>query len=196
MAKLWLGIFFAVLTWSAINPADYTIWLLEAFPAILGLLLILLTYKNFRLTNLLYILVLAHAIVLMVGAHYTYAEVPLFDWIAEASNGSRNNYDKLGHFMQGFSPAILAREILIRHAVVNGRYWLNFIILSICLGFSALYELFEWFVAEISDEAGDAFLGSQGYIWDTQSDMGLALLGACIALLLLSKLHDRQLRCL
>jgi putative membrane protein len=194
MKILWIVIFSSVLVWSVIHPADYVTWGLEAFPAIIALVLMAITFNRFRLTSLLYILILAHSIVLMVGAHYTYAEVPLFDWLQQLTAGSRNNYDKLGHFMQGLVPAILAREILIRHAVVNGRRWLNFIVVSICLAISALYELFEWLVAEISHEAADAFLGSQGYAWDTQSDMLMALIGAITAVTLLHRLHDRQLR--
>lgn len=193
MLWLWAAVFSAVLLWSVIQPADYTIWFLEAFPAIAAAIILLFTRKRFPLTSLLYVLILAHAIVLMIGAHYTYAEVPLFDWIKEVTGATRNNYDKVGHFMQGFVPAMVAREILVRNTVVNGRYWLNFIILCIALAISALYELFEWFVAVLSDEAADAFLGTQGYVWDTQSDMGHALLGAFIAVVLLSKLHDRQL---
>lgn len=194
MKILWIVIFSSVLIWSVIHPADYTTWALEAFPAIVAVILMAITYTRFRLTSLLYVLILAHAIVLMVGAHYTYAEVPLFDWLQQLTGGERNNYDKLGHFMQGLVPAVLAREILLRLAVVNGRYWLNFIIVSICLAVSALYELFEWLVAEISHEAADAFLGSQGYVWDTQSDMLMALIGAITALLLLGSLHDKHLR--
>lgn len=193
MKLLWIVVYSSVLVWSAIHPADYITWALEAFPAIIGAIILVITYKRFPLSTLLYVLILAHAIVLMVGAHYTYAEVPLFDWLQQVTGGSRNNYDKLGHFMQGFVPATLAREILIRLAVVHGRYWLNFIVVSICLGISALYELFEWLVAEVSDEAADAFLGTQGYAWDTQSDMAVALIGAVTALLLLGRLHDRQL---
>ncbi len=193
MLWLWAGIFSTVLIWSVIQPADYTIWFLEAFPAIAAAIILLATRKRFPLTSLLYVLILAHAIVLMVGAHYTYAEVPLFDWIREATNGTRNNYDKLGHFMQGFVPALTAREILIRNTVINGRYWLVFTVLCISLAISALYELFEWFVAVLRDEAAEAFLGAQGYVWDTQSDMALALLGAIAALTLLSGFHDRQL---
>ena len=141
----------------------------------------------------LYVLILLHAIVLLVGGHYTYAEVPLFDWLAEVFNWSRNNYDKLGHFAQGFVPAIVAREILLRNEVVVGRYWLWFIVISICLAISAFYELVEWWVALLTGTAADAFLSLQGYVWDTQSDMMWALCGAVLALLALSGLHDRQL---
>ncbi len=140
---------------------------------------------------MLYLLILLHCIVLMVGGHYTYAEVPLFDGLFGAE---RNNYDKVGHFFQGFVPALLAREILIRKDVVNGRHWRNVIIVSICLAFSAFYELVEWWVALASGENAEAFLGTQGYVWDTQSDMGLALLGAISSLLVLSIPHDSQLQ--
>ena len=194
MKYLWLGLFFTVLIWSGINPNDQFTWFLEVAPALIGFVLILLTYKSFPLTPLLYTLVLIHMIVLMVGGHYTYAEVPLFDWIKEVLEQSRNNYDKVGHFAQGFIPAILAREILLRKEIVSAsKLWLNYIIVSIVLAFSAFYELIEWWVALASGEDAEAFLGTQGYIWDTQSDMMYALIGAVTALLLLSRLHDRQL---
>jgi len=191
---VWILIYMIVFIWSAVEPKDFFTWVLEVLPAMIGAVLMALTYKSFRLTPMLYILILAHMIILMVGGHYTYAEVPLFDSLSEIMGWSRNNFDKLGHFMQGFEPAILAREILIRNHAVNGKGWLNLFILSICLGFSALYELIEWQVALWSKEAADSFLGTQGYVWDTQSDMGYALVGAITALLLLSRWHDRQLR--
>ncbi len=162
-------------------------------PAIIGAVLLWVTYNSFRLTPLLYFLILLHCVVLMVGGHYTYAEVPLFDDLKTVFGFERNNYDKLGHFVQGFVPAIIAREILIRKQVVNGRGWLNLYVISICLAFSAFYELIEWWVAVLSGEGAEAFLGTQGYVWDTQSDMGLALLGAVVALLTLAKMHDQQL---
>lgn len=134
-------------------------------------------------------------VILMVGGHYTYAEVPLFDWIKEVLDQSRNNYDKVGHFVQGFTPAMLARELLIRKNIVEGsKIWLNYIILSIVLAFSAFYELIEWWVALVSGEDAEAFLGTQGYMWDTQSDMMYALIGGFLALIFLSRLHDRQLK--
>jgi putative membrane protein len=191
---VWILIYMIVFIWSAVEPKDFFTWVLEVLPAMIGAVLMALTYKSFRLTPMLYILILVHMIILMVGGHYTYAEVPLFDRLSEIMGWSRNNFDKLGHFMQGFEPAILAREILIRNHAVNGKGWLNLFILSICLGFSALYELIEWQVALWSKEAADSFLGTQGYVWDTQSDMGYALVGAITALLLLSRWHDRQLR--
>lgn len=159
-------------------------------PAIIGGVLLAFTYKTFRLTPILYGLILLHCVVLMVGGHYTYAEVPLFEGLF---GSERNNYDKVGHFFQGFVPALLAREILIRKAVVNGRLWRDLFVVSVCLAFSAFYELIEWWVALASGQGAEAFLGTQGYVWDTQSDMGWALLGAICSLLLLSRLHDRQL---
>ncbi len=194
MRFLWLLIFSAVLIWSAINPHDYPTWILEASPALIALLVMAMTRRTFPLTPLLYMLILLHSILLMVGAHYTYAEVPLFDWISEMLGHIRNNFDKLGHFMQGFVPAIAAREILIRKEVVNGRGWLNVIVVAVSLAISAFYELLEWLTAEIMGGGAEAFLGTQGYVWDTQSDMALALLGAVAALVLLGRIHDDQLR--
>lgn len=187
---VWLAIFAGVLGWSGIAPKDRFTWFLEVAPALLGLGLILATRKRFPLTPLLYGLVLVHCIILMVGGKYTYAEVPLFDGLF---GSTRNNYDKVGHFAQGFIPAILAREILIRRDVVNGPRWRNVIAVSLCLAFSAFYELIEWAVAEASGESAEAFLGTQGYVWDTQSDMMWALVGAITSLVLLSHLHDKQL---
>jgi len=194
MRYLWLSIFIPILIWSAALPKDPFTWFLEVLPVFIGLFILVLTYKKFPLTPLLYSLILIHMIILMVGGHYTYAEVPLFDWIREVFDHSRNNYDKVGHFAQGFIPAILAREILIRKNIVQGtKIWLNFIILSIILAFSAFYELVEWWVALAVGEDAEAFLGTQGYMWDTQSDMGYALFGGIVALLLLSRWHDKQL---
>lgn len=155
-----------------------------------GGLLVLFTLKSFPLTPLLYLLILIHCVILMIGGHYTYAEVPFFDGLFGME---RNNYDKVGHFAQGFIPAILAREIVIRKQVVSVGHWLNLFIVSVCLAFSAFYELLEWWVALWSGEDAEAFLGTQGYVWDTQSDMALALTGAICAIILLSRVHDRQL---
>lgn len=190
----WLIIYLAVFIWSAIHPHDYLTWFLEVLPAILAFVIIVMTRNYFPLTPLLYWLILIHMIILMVGGHYTYARVPLFEWLQPVFGWERNNYDKLGHLAQGFVPAIIAREILIRFSVISGRYWQAFIIVSICLAISAFYELIEWWVALLSEEAAESFLGTQGYVWDTQSDMGWALLGAVLALLLLSRRHDRQIR--
>ncbi|EKD41079.1 MAG: hypothetical protein ACD_74C00058G0005, partial [uncultured bacterium] len=148
---------------------------------------------RFRLTGLTYILILIHAVILMVGGHYTYAEVPLFDNLSELFGWQRNNYDKLGHLAQGFVPAIIAREILIRKQVIPNAAWRNFFIVCFCLALSAVYELIEWVTALVSQEAADAFLGTQGYVWDTQSDMAWALFGSILALALLGKVHDKQL---
>jgi len=194
MNKIWLGIFFSVLIWSGIEPKDYPTWWLETSPAIIAVIVMFATRKRFPLTRLLYILILFHSIILMIGGHYTYAEVPLFDWFKDIFGLARNNYDKLGHLVQGFVPAIVAREILIRNQVVSGRAWLNFLIICICLAISAFYELIEWWVALFSKEAADSFLGTQGYVWDTQSDMAYALIGVLLALATLSRLHDRQMR--
>lgn len=191
---IWLGIFFGGLIWSGLNPKDPVIWLLEVSPAMIALPLLVYTRRRFPLTTLAYVLILGHSIILMIGGHYTYAEVPFFNDLRELFDNGRNNYDKLGHFAQGFVPAIIAREILIRQRVVNSSAWLTFIVLCICLAISAIYELLEWLVAVMSEEAAEAFLGTQGYVWDTQSDMGTALLGASMALLLLRRLHDRQLQ--
>jgi putative membrane protein len=186
--------FMAVLVWSGIGPRDTITWCLEVAPAVLGGVVLWFTREKFPLTTLVYVLILIHCVVLMIGGHYTYAEVPLGDWVRELVDGTRNNYDKLGHFVQGFVPVMIARELMIRLRVFNSPRWRDFFIVSFCLGFSAFYELIEWWVALLSDEAAEAFLGTQGYVWDTQSDMGWALFGALAALVLLSRLHDRQLR--
>ena len=192
----WVFVFLSVLLWSAIEPADRPTWWMEVIPALAGFVILLVTRKRFPLTELVYILILIHAIILMVGGHYTYAEVPVGDWLRELTGGDRNNYDKLGHLAQGFVPVMIAREILIRNKVVTGKAWLNFLLVSVVLAFSAFYELIEWWAALLSAEAAEAFLGTQGYVWDTQSDMLWALCGAILALLMLSKLHDRQINML
>ena len=191
---LWIVVYLVVLIWSGIQPKDQIIWFLEVSPAVIGAILLLATYNSFRLTPMLYIFIWLHCIVLMVGGHFTYAEVPLFDWLQEALDMERNNYDKLGHFMQGFVPALLAREILIRKNVVNGTIWLNVFVVSVCLAFSAFYELIEWWVALAAGGDAEAFLAIQGYAWDTQSDMMLALIGAVACLVLLSKRHNYQIQ--
>jgi len=181
----------ATLIWSGINPKDQFTWFLEASPAMIGGVLMAVTYNSFRLTPILYFFILIHCLILMIGGHYTYAEVPFFDGLF---GSERNNYDKVGHFFQGFVPALLAREILIRKQVVNGKGWLGFMVISITLAFSAFYELIEWWVALGSGEDAEAFLGTQGYVWDTQSDMGLALFGAICSLIFLSSIHNGQLK--
>ena len=191
---LWITLLGGVFIWSAIEPKDRATWFLEVFPVILGVFVLALTYKSFRLTSLLYILILLHSLVLLVGGHYTYAEVPLFNEMKNTFGFERNNFDKLGHFMQGLVPAMIAREIIIRLNIINGKHWRTFFIICFCLALSAFYELLEWWVALVSAEAAEAFLGMQGYEWDTQSDMAYALIGAATGLALLSKTHDRQLR--
>jgi putative membrane protein len=194
MRIAWIIIFLATLLWSGTNPKDTVTWVLEVAPAVIGFAVLVFTRHRFPLTPLLYGLILLHCVVLMVGGHYTYAEVPLFDWLKPVFGWERNNFDKLGHFMQGFVPALIGREILIRQAIIASLYWRNFLLVCFCLALSAFYELIEWAVAEISGTGAEAFLGTQGYIWDTQSDMGFALLGAILGLALLGRLHDRQLR--
>lgn len=191
---LWTVSFFAVLIWSAIAPKDYPTWALEVAPAIIGFLILALTRRSFPLTPLVYTLILLHCWILMIGGHYTYAEVPLFDSIKEMFDQSRNNYDKVGHFAQGFVPALICREILIRRQVINGKNFTHFFTLCFVLALSAFYELIEWWVALLSKEAADAFLGTQGYVWDTQSDMMWALVGGISALLFLSGIHNKQIK--
>ena len=183
-----------VLTWSGLHPRDRFTWLLEVAPALIAFPVIALTYRSFRLTNLVYVGIALHATILMVGGHYTYAQVPLFNWIRDEFGLARNDYDRLGHLAQGFFPALIAREILVRRRVLARGSWLFFLVVCICLAISASYELIEWAVAELSGEDAVAFLATQGDIWDTQEDMAFALLGSILAQVLLSKLHDRQLK--
>jgi putative membrane protein len=191
--RVLLTLFFAMFVWSLIHPHDYFTWILEVFPAIIGIALVLALHKRFPLTPLVLTLLTLHAMILMVGGHYTYAEVPLGFWMKSAFHFTRNHYDRIGHFAQGFVPALVAREVLIRRAVVRTRGWRYFIIVSICLAISAAYELLEWRVSVASGSAGDAFLGTQGDVWDTQEDMATALIAALIAPVLLGRLHDRQI---
>lgn len=189
---LLLLLFLLSSVFSFIGCKEVFTWFLECIPAFLGVLVLLLTYKKFRFSNFTYLMIFIHCIILIVGGHYTYAEVPLFDWIKTVFHQSRNNYDKVGHFAQGFVPALIVREIFVRKQVVNGKRWLSFIIISIALAISAFYELIEWFVSINTGESGDAFLGTQGDIWDTQSDMLTALIGAILAVLIFSKVQDRS----
>jgi len=179
---------------SGIDPvADRLTWLLETFPVMVGLLLLAISYRRFTLTPLLYRLLALHALILIVGGYYTYAQVPAFDWLRDALGLSRNHYDRVGHLAQGFIPAILVREILLRRSPLGPGKWLFFVVSCICLAFSAFYEMIEWWVALLSEQAAEAFLGTQGDRWDTQWDMFLALLGALASQLLLAPMHDRQL---
>jgi putative membrane protein len=188
-----LVLFFAVLVWSAVRPHDYFTWSMEVFPAIAGIVLIAATHRRFPLTPLLLVLLTLHAVILMVGGHYTYAEVPLGFWMERAFHLARNDYDRIGHFAQGFVPAIAAREILLRRGVVRTRGWLYAIVVLICLGISAAYELLEWTTALATGTRADSFLGTQGDPWDTQEDMATALVGAAVAPLVLGRWHDRQI---
>jgi len=212
---VWFAVLLApVLGWSAIAPHDFFTWLLEVGPVLIGLPLAFAAQRRFPLSSLVLVLLWLHSVILIVGGHYTYARVPLGDWAMQWFGWSRNNYDKLGHFAQGFVPAILTREILLRTSPLGLGWsprsagaeparsagstlgpgcWLGFLVVSVCLAFSAFYELLEWAVAELSGAAADDFLGTQGYVWDTQTDMALALVGAVAALLLLAKAHDRSL---
>jgi len=180
--------------WSAIQPHDRFTWYLEVFPVVIALPILLFTNKRFPFSRLAYVLMLVHAIILLIGGHYTYAEMPLFNWLRDANGWDRNYYDRLGHVAQGFIPAIVAREILLRTSPLRPGKWLFFLVLCIALAISALYEMLEWWVAAASGSDAVAFLATQGDIWDTQWDMFLALLGALAALLLLSGWHDRSMR--
>jgi len=191
-----LGLLAAVclaLAWSGLEPKDRFTWYLEVAPIFIALPLMVITYPRFMFSPLAYVLIALHAVVLMIGGHYTYAEVPLFDWIRDALHLARNHYDRLGHYMQGFVPAVVAREILIRRSPLTPGKWLFFLVTCVCLAISACYELIEWRVAVATGSAADAFLGTQGDNWDTQWDMFMALIGALCSQLLLSRWHDRQL---
>lgn len=192
--KILFSICALVFVWSAYKPHDYITWILEVAPAVIAFAILFYTRKRFPLTPFLYALIAIHAIVLMVGGKYTYAKVPLFELLKEWGIFERNNYDKVGHFMQGFVPAIAIREVFIRLGVVAKEKWLSFIVVSICLAVSAIYELIEWLGAVIGGEKTTDFLGTQGYVWDTQSDMLLCGIGAILALALLSKIHNKALQ--
>ncbi len=178
---------------SAIAPRDWPTWWLEVAPVLIAAPLLIATWKRFPLTPLTQRLLVLHALVLIVGAHWTYAEVPLGDWVRDAFGLARNHYDRLGHFTQGFVPALLVREVLLRQRVVTGRRWLFMIVTAIVLAFSATYELLEWATALAIGQASDAFLGTQGDPWDTQNDMFLALVGATLAQLMFARVQERQI---
>jgi putative membrane protein len=184
-----LVLFFAGLIASAIHPHDYFTW-------VIGLIVLTLTFNRFRFTTLTYAFIVLHCYILFIGGHYTYALVPAFDWLRDVLHQSRNNYDKVGHFMQGFVPAMIARELLVRQQVVAHSGWLAVITVSICMSISVLYEFLEWLVSIFSGESGDSFLGTQGYIWDTQSDMLFATIGAICMVLVLAKYQDKQINML
>jgi putative membrane protein len=188
-----LLIFSAACIWSVINPRDMVTWIMEAAPALAALIILMLTYKKFRFTRLVYWCILIHCIILLIGAHYTYARVPLFDYLKDALDLSRNNYDKVGHLAQGFIPALVARELLIRTSPLRPGKWLFWIVTCICLAISAFYEIIEWWAALAFGRSAESFLGTQGYVWDTQSDMLMALIGAILAQILLSSYHDKKI---
>ncbi len=191
-----LAAFFVALAISAIHPHDYFTWFLEVVPALLALPVLVFTYRRFPLTNLVYTAILVHAVILMVGGHYTYAQEPVFNWIRDHFHLSRNYYDRVGHFAQGFVPALIAREIFIRQNAVKRGRWIFVVVLSVCMAISAMYELFEWRVAVAEGSKADDFLGTQGDPWDTQEDMATCFVGALCALLLLSRYHDHQIEAL
>lgn len=182
-----------ILILSAVNCHDLFTWFLEVLPVIIAEIVLIVTYKKFKFTSFVYVLIWIHAIILIVGGHYTYAEMPLFNWIKDIFHFRRNYYDRVGHFVQGFVPAIVIREVFIRNKIIKNRAWTNFIVISICLGISASYELIEFAVATITGEAADAFLGTQGDVWDTQWDMTFALIGSIFSIIILSKYHDKLL---
>lgn len=182
-----------ILASSLILAHDRFTWILEVFPILIGFPILFFSYKNFKLTNLVYALLIFHFAILSVGGIYTYAEVPLGYWMQEWFGFARNNYDKIGHFVQGFIPAVLIREVLLKTSPLQKGKWLNTIIVFMCLAISAMYELVEWFAAAVQGASAEAFLGTQGYEWDAQSDMLLALIGAVLAVVVLGKIHDRQL---
>lgn len=184
-----------VLVWSGIKPHDTRLtWFLETVPVMMALPILILTYNRFPLTDLTYSLIAVHAMILMLGGHYSYAKVPLGFWMEDWFGWTRNNYDKIGHFMQGFGPAIYIREILVRSSPLKPGKWLAFLSIAVPLGFSALYEIIEW-LASLSDPTDtEAFLGTQGYVWDTQTDMFWCLLGSVVAIILLTRVHDKSLK--
>ena len=188
-----LALLIGVLVWSAIDARDRFTWFLEVVPVLIALPLMLLTYPRFPLSRLVYVLILVHAIILMVGGHYTYAEMPLFNWLRDEFHLARNYYDRVGHLAQGFVPAMIAREILLRTSPLKPGKWLFFLVTCACLAISACYEFFEWWVALASGSDAVAFLATQGDIWDTQWDMFLALVGAVLAQVSLSHAHDRSM---
>ena len=188
-----LAILLSILIWSVINPKDLFIWFLEVLPVLIGAMVLIYIYPKYKFSNFVYVLITIEAIILIVGGHYTYAEMPVFNWVRDTFGLSRNYYDRLGHFAQGFIPAIIAREVLIRNEVISKKEYLFFIVICICLAISASYELIEFGVAKFTGNSAEAFLGTQGDIWDTQWDMLMALIGSITSLSLLSTYHDKKL---
>jgi putative membrane protein len=191
---LLIALFFIALIWSAIKPHDYFTWILEIFPALIGFLILWFTFKYYRFTYLTYVFILIHSCILFIGGHYTYALVPAFNWVRDVFHQSRNNYDKVGHFFQGFVPAMITRELFIRRQIIAKRGWIPFLVICVCGTISLLYELLEWLVSVVSGSAGDSFLGTQGDVWDTQSDMLFAIIGAVSMLLIMSYWQNKALK--
>jgi putative membrane protein len=183
----------AVLIWSGVEPRDRLTWWLEVFPALAALVILFATYRRFEFTTLTYTLIALHMCVLFVGGHYTYARVPLFDSFKIIFGWHRNHYDRLGHIVQGFVPAMVAREIFVRLEILHRKRWQSFLVVCVCLAISAFYELIEWWTALVSGDSAVSFLATQGDIWDTQEDMFCALLGAIAAIALLSRVQDRAI---
>ena len=181
---------------SRIGALEPGTWILEVFPIFIAVPILLASARRFPLTPLAYRLIFVHALILMIGGHYTYAKVPLGFWVRDAPHLTRNNYDRLGHFAQGFVPAVIARELLLRRSPLTRGKWLFFLVTCVCLSISACYEFIEWFAAVTGGSSADAFLGSQGDVWDTQWDMFTALIGALVSQITMSRLHDRQLKVL
>lgn len=175
------------------NQAGWGIWALEVFPAVLGTIVLIATHRKFRFSNFVYTILFLHSLILMYGGMYTYALTPLGEYVSEIFGWTRNNYDKLGHLMQGVTPVLAIREFFLRKNIVSGRGWLNFIVVSISLALAAFYEFIEWWISLITGSVGDAFLGTQGYVWDTQSDMLMCLIGSILALILLTRIYDRSI---
>lgn len=192
--KVLLALTGLVLLWSGIGPFDRLTWLLEVAPVLIGLAILLPTYGKHRLSPLLYRLIFLHAVILMVGGHYTYAQVPAGFWLQDLLDLSRNHYDRLGHLAQGFVPAILAREMLLKYSPIGRGRWVAFLSVSVCLAFSAFYEMLEWWAAIAWGADAESFLATQGDQWDTQWDMFLALIGAVVSIAVLSRAHDRSLK--
>ena len=192
--RILIATFFLGLILSAINPHDYFTWILEVFPAIIGFVILVFSFQKFRFTDLTYVMILLHCYILFVGGHYTYAEVPLFNWIKDVFHLVRNDYDKVGHFAQGFVPAMIIRELFIRKQVVLKSGWIAFLTIAVCGAISAMYELLEWFVAITSGQSSEAFLGTQGDNWDTQSDMLCAFIGASCMILFFAGIQNRNIK--
>ncbi|MDO8435145.1 MAG: DUF2238 domain-containing protein [bacterium] len=189
-----LGVGIVALIGSGFMARDFFTWVLEVSPAIIGWIVLIATYRRFTFSNLVYTLILLHSFVLMYGGIYTYAETPFGYWMSDVFGWSRNNYDKIGHFMQGFVPALIARELFVRLKVIALKRWLAWLVIAVTLALSAFYEFIEWWISLLSGSAGDAFLGTQGYIWDTQSDMLLCLIGTLAALIVLTRAHNASMQ--